>query len=297
MTAWTWTALAGAASVAILGSVRPSPEQAAPQFRELGSAVAIYATVTDAKNVAVTGLGREDFVILDDGKPREISVFAAAAPPITATLLLDMNGPGTDLPWLREAAMGMVTALEPHDRLRLGTFGNEVALSPLWTADRIDLRRVLDEELWPSWSSPLWNAIDEALTTFPAETRRRAVLVLSNGLDQPAQKQRHGRNGRDVAERAEDLGAVVHVVTFTDMPLDSGLRRIAERTGGRFERIADLSFAATLFSEIVRELRAEYLLGFVPAVLDGRMHDVEVRTTRTGLRVRARQRYLAASGR
>jgi hypothetical protein len=215
------------------------------------------------------------------------------APPGAALLGVALTGTA---PW-NAAAMGLVAALEPVDRVRLGTFGSEVALSPLWTANRVDLRRVLDDELWPSWSSPLWNAVDESLTTFPSDTRRRVVIVLSNGLDRPAQNQRRGRNSSNVMQRAEDLGAVVHVITFTDVPLDNGLRRIAERTGGRFETIQDLSFAANLFSEIVRELRAEYLLGFVPAALDGRMHDVDVRTRRDGLRVRARQRYLAARGR
>jgi hypothetical protein len=287
----TWSALAGAL---VVGVALRATQEPAPQFRGIGNAVAVYATVTDAKNVAVTGLTPNDFIVLDDGRPREITVFAAVEQPITATLLLDMNGSSFDLPWLRDAAMGLVDALRPADRLRIGTFGSEVALSPLLTGDKDELRRVLFEELWPAWSSPLWNAIDDALAAFPPDTRRRAVIVLSNGSDQPPQNQRRGRNGRNVGQHAEDLGAVVHVVTFTEASLDGGLRAIAERTGGRFERIDDLSFAAPVLAAVAGELRAEYLLGFVPAALDGRMHELDVRTKRPDLRVRARARYLAA---
>jgi Ca-activated chloride channel family protein len=290
-----WPALGGAVCAGVVFA--HAAQAPAPQFRGTGNAVAVYATVTDAKNAAVSGLTRDDFTVLDDGRPREITVFAATEQPITATLLLDMNGPSSDLPWLRDAAMGLVDALRPADRLRIGTFGSEVALSPLLTGNTVELRRVLFEELWPAWTSPLWNAIDEALAAFPPDTRRRAVIVLTNGTDQPPQQQKRGRNGRNVAEHAEDLGAVVHVVTFTEASLDGGLRVIAERTGGRFERIDDLSFAAPVLEAVAGELRAEYLLGFVPAVLDGRMHELEVRTTRPGLRVRARERYLAAGSR
>jgi hypothetical protein len=43
----------------------------------------------------------------------------------------------------------------------------------------------------------------------------------------------------------------------------------------------------------VQELHSQYLLGFTPSTLDGRVHTLEVRLNRPGLTARARKSYVA----
>jgi len=44
---------------------------------------------------------------------------------------------------------------------------------------------------------------------------------------------------------------------------------------------------------VANELHHQYALGFAPATLDGRMHQLEVRMSGEGLKARARKSYLA----
>jgi Ca-activated chloride channel homolog len=56
-------------------------------------------------------------------------------------------------------------------------------------------------------------------------------------------------------------------------------------------KTADL---APTFTRVAQELRSQYLIGFAPASLDGKVHKLEVKVTRPGMTVRARRSYLAA---
>jgi hypothetical protein len=68
------------------------------------------------------------------------------------------------------------------------------------------------------------------------------------------------------------------------LALDSG--------GGYFELDTTQHLAST-FARVATELHQQYLLGFTPATLDGRLHALEVRVRKSGVTVRARKSYLA----
>jgi hypothetical protein len=46
---------------------------------------------------------------------------------------------------------------------------------------------------------------------------------------------------------------------------------------------------------LVAELQQQYLVGFTPAPLDGRVHQLDVRVRRPGLRVQAPSQFVAGS--
>jgi hypothetical protein len=52
---------------------------------------------------------------------------------------------------------------------------------------------------------------------------------------------------------------------------------------------------AATFAGVADELHHHYALGFEPARLDDRMHKVEVKVGKPGMKVRARKEYFAAS--
>ena len=64
----------------------------------------------------------------------------------------------------------------PQDRAQIGTFGEEIAISPHLTGDKEMLRRVLRNELWPMGGTPIWNALDAAMSASDVRVRppRRA---------------------------------------------------------------------------------------------------------------------------
>ena len=74
------------------------------------------------------------------------------------------------------------------------------------------------------------------------------------------------------------------------------LERLALETGGGAYASAVYSDMYAPFGEIMQQLRQQYLLGFVPTVLDGKKHSLSVKVKRPRVEVRARTSYVAAGG-
>src|SRR5262245_58347341 len=145
-----------AAALVVLALAMPDA-----QFRSSVSSVAVYATVADSSGRLVTDLTRDDFVIRDNGRPVDISLFSNDPQPITVAVMLDMSGSMVSrFMRVRSSTIEFIEAMLPTDRAQIGTFGDEVSVSPMLTSDKAILTRVLRQELWPGGATPLWNALD-----------------------------------------------------------------------------------------------------------------------------------------
>jgi hypothetical protein len=71
------------------------------------------------------------------------------------------------------------------------------------------------------------------------------------------------------------------------------LKELALASGGRYFDASGSSDFAAIFTEVIDELHSQYLLGFVPATLDGRTHTVEVRVRAAGAKAHTRPSYVA----
>jgi VWFA-related protein len=195
----------------------------------------------------------------------------------------------------RDSAQRFVDALEPGDRVRLGSFGVEIALSPLLTGDKDELTRVLREELWPGGATPLWNALFAAMSSLDGERGRRVVLSLTDGQDTASLPGWPGTLD-DVRRKALDEDFMIYAIAMEGSGLARPIVDLADATGGgHFEVKRDADLAAT-FAQVLDELRHQYLFGFAPGTLDERAHKLEVRVTTSGLRVKSRTSYLATAG-
>ena len=75
---------------------------------------------------------------------------------------------------------------------------------------------------------------------------------------------------------------------------DSGLKRLAEETGGGYFELDNTSDLAPTFTRVAQELHSQYVLGFTPTLLDGKIHRITVKA-KAGMTVRARRSYLASA--
>jgi VWFA-related protein len=155
-----------------------------PVFRAGAQTVPVYATVRDAAGHLVPGLSRADFQVFDDGRPAAVTTFSDDVLPAGIGLLLDMSTSMIgEHARVRDAALRFVDALLPDDRVRIGTFGDEITLSPWLTSDKAILGRVLREEVWPGGDTPLWTAMRAGMASLAAETGRRVIVALTDGID------------------------------------------------------------------------------------------------------------------
>ena len=284
MTSWRWLSI-----VAGLACLVAEPSA---QFKSSISTVAVWATVNDGKGRLAYDLERDDFRILDNGVEREITFFSNDPQNLTVTLMLDMSGSMMSrFLKVRDSTERFIKVMIPGDRAQIGSFGDEIAVSPLLTGDKAVLTRVLHEELWPSGATPLWNAVDAAMTSLRAETGRRIVLMLTDGADSCDFPD--CLDFGDVKRRAMREDFMIYAIAMDDRGIGAELVELTEQTGGgHFELGRDDNLTAT-FEHVAEELRHQYMLGFVPAT-DGKEHKLEVQVKREGMRARARKTYQAA---
>ena len=262
------------------------------QFKSSVATVAVWATVNDGRGRLATALEREDFRILDNGVEREITFFSNDPQHITVVLMLDMSGSMMSrFLKVRESTERFIKALIPGDRAQIGSFGDEIAISPLLTGDKEILTRVLHDVLGPSGATPLWNAVDAGMTALRAESGRRVILMLTDGADSCDFPD--CLDFGDARRRATREDFMVYAIAMDERGIGAELVELTDLTGGgHFELGRDDNLTAT-FEQVAEELRHQYMLGFVPAT-DGKEHKLEVQVRREGMRARARKSYQAA---
>ena len=78
----------------------------------------------------------------------------------------------------------------------------------------------------------------------------------------------------------------------TERP-DAGLKRLADETGGGYFELESKNDLVPTFARVAQELHSQYVLGFEPSALDGRVHRLQIRLRPTGMTARARRSYVA----
>jgi Ca-activated chloride channel family protein len=282
---------------AICGVSTVAQEQ--PTFKSSVKTVPVYATVIDDSGRLIPDLQREDFTILDNGKPVELTLFSNEPQPFTVVVMLDTSASmTTHLKLLKLAAEQFVLRLLPVDRAQVGAFNDKIQLSGRFTNDRDDLVSALDDLQFGN-PTRLNDAVATSLDTLQGIDGRRIILLFTDGED-TASRVRF----RTVLERARDEEVMVYGIgleseLFNGQRLERtrpsrDLRRIAEETGGGYFELEESDALASTFTRVSQELRSQYLLGFAPAELDNKVHKLEVRLSKPGVNVRARRSYLAA---
>lgn len=108
--------------------------------------VVLNTLVTDSRSRPVAGLTRDDFTVLEDGQPQEISVFSGGNEGTVARkLLLIIDRSGSERAYLEsslEAAKRLVADLLPSDQMAIVTDDVEMIVS--YTADKMKLKIALD---------------------------------------------------------------------------------------------------------------------------------------------------------
>jgi VWFA-related protein len=313
MTRFSTAATFAACVLATLGAAAPQQ----PTFRGGSDVVRVFVTVIDRDGRLVTNLTQDSFEVRDEGKPQPITQFDNTPQPVRLIVMLDVSGSmAGNLPLLRDAAAQLFARFRPDDVARVGSFGHEVTISPSFTHDPGELRAALPAEIAPDAPTPLWRALDEAIGAFGKEEGgRKVILVLSDGKDTgPLSFRQRPASQAGLIDRAREEDVMIYAVgmrsrgarpmqpgigpgglqamLLADMP-DPGLARVAEETGGGYTEIRYGQDLGAAFAAVADELHTQYLLGYAPPRRDGKVHDVNVRVARGGLKPRARKSYVA----
>jgi Ca-activated chloride channel family protein len=292
------TRLATAMAVVCAISIGVAAQQQEPTFRSGTEIVSLFVTVADSTGRLVPDLTIDDFEFLDNDKPQPIVNFENVVQPISVVVMLDTSGSMTgSIALLKEAAEQFFIRLLPDDKARVGAFNDKIEISAHFTADRDQL--ITDtKQLDFGNGTRLWDGVLTGLEELNGIEGRRVVLVFTDGDDTDSR----ARQGT-VIDRARTDEAMVYAIGlesnyFNGQRMvrtapDSGLRKIADETGGGYFELKKSADLAPTFTRVAQELHAQYVMGFSPTLLDGKIHKLAVRVKKPGMTARARRSYIA----
>jgi Ca-activated chloride channel family protein len=299
MDGWTRTvaAVALAAGAATAGLVAQQPT---PMFKTGTQVVSLFVTVADLQKRLVPDLVQDEFQVFDNEKPQPIVYFDNSIHPINVVVMLDTSGSMTlSIELLKQAAEQFMIRLLPEDKARVGAFNDKIQINARWSNDRDQL--VTDiKDLDYGNGTRLWDAVGIALDELKGIDGRRVILVFTDGDDTESKKMSLGR----VIERARADEVMIYAIglesryfngqTQVRTKPDSGLRKIADETGGGYFELTKASELAPTFTKVAQELHSQYVIGFTPTQLDNRVHKLAVKMKQPGMSARARRSYVAA---
>ena len=265
-------------------------------FKSSVEQVAVAAQVRDAKGKLVKDLKSSDFELYDDGQKRPLSNVWSEPSPASVAILMDASGSmSTKMARARETATALVAGLKPGaDEIALYSFDTSLqevrpfssafsATDTVWNATRA------------YGATSLWDAIAETSQKISDRQRRRALVVITDGVDSASTLK-----PSDVSAIASSLDVPVYVLVIafalddTDVreaPITGPMADLAAWTGGDALAVRDPVTMLEATERLLSELHHQYMIAFEPGTTRG-WHALVLRARKPGLFVRARSGYM-----
>jgi Ca-activated chloride channel family protein len=250
---------------------QPVPQDQIPTLRVETRLVNVALNVVDEHGAPVGGLGRDDFEVLEDGKPQKISYFEKeSATPLSIVLAID-----TSLTVLRDerleknaARKFVASILREQDELDLMDFSDSVREIVPFTNERKRIEGGLNE-LQHGGQTSLFDAIylaSDRLATTKNEAGRRRVLVLITDGEDTKKRTRY----MQAEEEAQRAGAMIYSIIIVPIWADAGrsvggehaLIQLSNDTGGKYYYVIDNTDLEPAFAHVSDDLRTQYVLGY-----------------------------------
>lgn len=223
--------------------------------------IAVYFTVTGPDGRAILGLTPGELRVDLDGTTQPVSSLRSAlegGEHLALAVLFDRSGSMTSgLSPAREAALEFISRLSQGDRVAIISFDDTVAVERELTSDHDAVVQAING-IDGGRDTALFDALLEGLAAVGADnTRRRAVIVLSDGKDTRSQS-----TLPDVVDRARSLGVAIYAV---GLPVDvdrETLDRLVSETGGSYLQAASSDELRRLYQLIAEQLQNQYLASF-----------------------------------
>ncbi|RSL17450.1 VWFA-related protein [Edaphobacter aggregans] len=280
----------------------PASDQPVTTLHVQANEVNLIFTVTDKKGRFITGLKRENFGLLDDGRP-PISVlhfYQQTNLPLRVGIMLDTSSSIRQrFQFEQDSAIEfLLQILHRNDRAFVMGFDIQTDIEQDFT-NNVDLLNQGIRRLRPGGGTALFDSLyktcrDQMLTLQEENAVRRALILVSDGDDNYSRVQES-----DAIKMCQRAGTIVYTISTNISPSkdkgDETLRAISEATGGQPFYPTKLEDVAVGFRNIQEELRSQYALVYRPADLkqDGAFRTIYLQALDPRYRVRAQKGYFA----
>jgi VWFA-related protein len=244
--------------------------------------------VTDQEGRVLSGLKRENFRVLDNGKPQVITHFEPTSAPITIAMLMEYSGSAYNYFAYKAASWGsnFLNHLDPLDWVALVTYDIKPTVQQDFTRNKAQVQQTLGSLSYPQFrEANMYDAIIDTLDRLDRVKGKKALLLISTGtntmsagtLDDTLKRIKHS----DVTVFSVGVAESEHLhagAAIGYLQAKNQLQTFAKLSGGiawfpRFEgEIPDI------FKSVAAFLRSQYSIGFSPKHLvhDGKYHKLRV---------------------
>ena len=249
--------------------------------------------VTDEDGNVLSGLKRENFRVLDDGKPQVITTFGPTEDPITIVILLEYSGLAYNYFAYKAAywGSGFLDHLDSRDWVALMTYDMKPTIQVDFTRNKAEVQDALNNLSFPGFrEANLFDGLIDALDKLKRVRGKKAILLITTGMNTFS-----SMTLDDTIEKVKKSDVTIFCIGVAEseymmaetrsagaslsyLQAKNQLQTFADLTGGlawfpRFE-----GEVPSLFRSVVGFLRSEYDLGFSPsnAAGDDRYHKLRV---------------------
>jgi VWFA-related protein len=287
--------------------------------------VQLFFNVKDKKGGLIPNLTKNDFQILEDGKPQTIKYFTAESNlPLTLGILIDSSGSQANVLDMEKQVGGdfLSQILRDKDLAFVLSFDVQAELLQDFTSSVRLLKTALNTArintaggggggipglgggTVPTVGTPKGTVLYDAVylashDELAQQVGRKAMILLTDGQDQGSQLKI-----KDAMEAAQKSDSIVYVLLCADRGFYglggySGageMKKLTQETGGRIIDVGNkLEKLKEGFNQIANELRSQYNIGYTPinAALDGTFRKVEIHPGNKDYKIQSRNGYYA----
>lgn len=262
---------------------KPVSDQTSNEVLKIGTVeISLSVTVRDSLGKVVNGLQAEDFFIYDNGRRYQPVHFENRHLPVNLVLLLDASGSFfDDEAAIDKALLAFCRKLQPADRVAVMHFSDEISLDEDWNNQESSLREALKRNEHHSNKAAIYDALLLAAAKLSETEGRRAILLLTSGLNSAGQVRLN-----EALAAIQSVNASLYVLSETEaianairgkssndeilaaLPklelAERNLTWLAEQSGGGIYFPLQLSSLDWMLAELADEFRAQYLLTYQP---------------------------------
>ena len=263
------------------GRQKPEPVQQQPQtnpckrLKEAAKPLTVqFSVLVNDVNGQVDDLSRDDFKILEDGVPQQLSFFINRHAPLEYGLLVDTSGSlRGQFDMVVDAAVAVVEAKAPTDEMFLLRFvsTDKIQVVQEWTSDQALLKKRLNESLFiEGGQSAILDAVYEGAKHLSQrlksehDARRAGLVLMTDGEDRVSYFKEV-----QLMKLVRELNVQVFVIGFTQglaknssRKATSLLMKLAQESGGdAYFPSSPADFAVTI-RRIHLELGGQYFMGY-----------------------------------
>jgi len=304
----------------------PSDDQSTETLKVNVDVVQLFFNVKDKRGALIPNLPKDNFEIIEDGKPQTIKYFKAESDlPLTLGIMIDASGSQQHVLGIEQEVGGsfLESTLRPKDMASVFSFDVDVNLIQDFTGSVSRLRKALDQVKINSGTGAcsnlpglgggpipcpstgprgtvLYDAVYVAShDAFAQEVGRKAMILLTDGEDQGSRLKI-----KDAIEAAQKADTICYVLLIADRGFygfggyggDSAMKKLTEQTGGRVIEVGNKpDKLKQAFDQIGQELRSQYNIGYTPTngKRDGSFRKIEIRAKGGEYKIQARSGYYA----